>query len=276
MYLTRALDETIRRCEIDGIRKSIEATQRLYPELEATGIEIAGGIARFNGFDALSEAFGLGTLAPVSADEVSRLIEFYTSRNSTARVFVTPMTHPSLALNLSLAGFAPAEYEDVLVSDDLETYARYDDRIAVATNLEAWAMASMRGFMGDEPAESGDPRFGVILAAPRGNAAVEGREGGPIVSTAVMSLRGECAFFFAGATVSGSRRRGWHLATIHDRIARARDGGARMMRATAAPGSASERNFLRCGFRVLYTRTLWVHGPSTLPVDGAVPIGRPS
>ncbi|MFZ1017844.1 MAG: hypothetical protein WAN39_08245 [Candidatus Cybelea sp.] len=257
MYLTQMLDETIRRCEIDGIRKSVEATQRLYPELEATGIEIAGGFARFNGFDALSEAFGLGTLAPVGAEEVARLIEFYASRNSTARVFVTPMTHPSLAHNLALAGFAPAEYENVLVSDDVETYARYDERVAVATDLDVWAAASMRGFMGDDYAESGDPRFGVILASSEGAIATEGREGGAIVSTAVMTQRGECAFFFAGATVSGSRRRGWHLATIRDRIARARDGGARIMRATAKPGSTSERNFLRSGFSVLYTRALW-------------------
>ena len=228
MYLTRTLDETIRRCEIDGIRKSIEATQRLYPELDAAGIEVAGGIARFNGFDALSEAFGLGTLAPVGADEISRLTEFYASHNSTPRVFVTPMAHPSLARSLALAGFAPAEYENVLVSDDLETHARYDDRIAVATDLDAWALASMRGFMGDEPAETGDPRFGVVLASADGIVPLEGREGSAIVSTAVMSLRGECAFFFAGATVAGSRRRGWHLATIRDRIARARDGRAQI------------------------------------------------
>jgi hypothetical protein len=269
VYLTRTLDETIRRREIEGIRKSIEATQRLFPELEAAGIEIAGGIARFNGFDALSEAFGLGTLAPVGSDEVSQLTEFYASRNSTARVFVTPMTHPSLARSLALAGFAPAEYENVLVSDDFETYARYDDRIAVATDLDAWAIASMRGFMGDEPAETGDPRFGLILASADGIVPLEGREGGAIVSTAVMSLRGECAFFFAGATVGGSRRRGWHLATIHDRIARARDGGARIMRATAAPGSASERNFLRSGFRVLYTRSLWERRRPSSPASSA-------
>lgn len=254
------LDEAIRRCEIAGIRKNVEATQRLYPELEATGIEIAGGFARFNGFDALSEAFGLGTLAPVSANEVARLIEFYASRNSTAHVFVTPMTHPSLAHNLARAGFAPAEYENVLVSDDLETYARYDERVAVAADLDAWAAASMRGFMGDDSVETGDPRFGVILASSEGAIATEGREGGAIVSTAVMTLRGECAFFFAGATVLGSRRRGWHLATIRDRIARARDGGARIMRATAKPASASERNFLRSGFSVLYTRALWERG----------------
>lgn len=251
------LDETIRRCEIDAIRKSVEATLRLYPELEAATIEIAGGIARFNGFEALSEAFGIGTLAAVGAEEIALLTTFFESRNSTPRVFVTPMSDPSLALGLARAGYAPAEYENVLVSDDFETYARYDGRVAVAANLDDWAAASMKGFLGDEAEEAGDPRVGLILASSEGAVALAGADEERIASTAIVSLRGECAFFFAGATLPEFRRRGWHLALVRDRIARARDAGARIMRATATPGSASERNFRRCGFAVLYTRSLW-------------------
>ncbi len=251
------LDETIRRCEIDAIRKSVEATLRLYPELEAATIEIAGGIARFNGFEALSEAFGIGTLAAVGAEEIALLTAFFESRNSTPRVFVTPMSDPSLALGLARAGYAPAEYENVLVSDDFETYARYDGRVAVAANLDDWAAASMKGFLGDEAEEAGDPRVGLILASSEGAVALAGADEERIALTAIVSLRGECAFFFAGATLPEFRRRGWHLALVRDRIARARDAGARIMRATATPGSASERNFRRCGFAVLYTRSLW-------------------
>ncbi|HEY4434295.1 MAG TPA: GNAT family N-acetyltransferase [Candidatus Cybelea sp.] len=257
MDLTRMLDETIRRCEVDGIRKGVEATQQLYPELEPASLEIAGGIARFNGFEALSEAFGIGTVAAVSAEEIALLTAFFESRNSTARVFVTPMSDPSLAFGLARAGYAPAEYENVLVSDDFETYAQYDDRVAVAANLDDWAEASMKGFLGDEAAENGDLRVGLILASSEGAIALAGTDGEKIASTAIMSLRGECAFFFAGATLPEFRRRGWHLALVRDRIARARDAGVRVMRATAAPGSASERNFRRCGFAVLYTRSLW-------------------
>ncbi|HEX4014975.1 MAG TPA: hypothetical protein VHX17_13950 [Candidatus Cybelea sp.] len=261
MYDTQTLYEKIRANEVDGMRKSIEAAQRLFPELGATGLEIAGGIARYNGFEALSQAFGLGADAPVRPEEIARLIEFYRSRNSTPRVFVTPLTHPSLVRSLMLAGFEPARYENVLASDDFETHARHDDRVTVATDVDAWALASMKGFMGDEPIATADPRVGVILASSEGSIALAGREGDEIVATAVLSLRGGCASFFAGATVSKLRRRGWHLTLIRERIARAAQAGARIMRAAAEPGGASERNFLRCGFRVLYTRTLWSAAP---------------
>ncbi|HEX3370647.1 MAG TPA: hypothetical protein VHS56_13795, partial [Candidatus Cybelea sp.] len=192
----------------------------------------------------------------VEAEEIARLTAFFESRNATPRVFVTPLSDPSLATGLARAGYAPGEYENVLVSDDFETYSRRDDRVSVATNLDDWAAASMKGFLGDE-AEGGDPRVGLILASSEGTVALAGRDGETIASTAIMSVRGECAFFFAGATVPEFRRRGWHLALVRDRIARARHAGVRVMRATARPGTASERNFRRSGFEVLYTRSLW-------------------
>jgi hypothetical protein len=72
-----------------------------------------------------------------------------------------------------------------------------------------------------------------------------------------MDVRDGCAALFAGSTMAAFRNRGWQIAMIRDRIARARDEGARWMRATARPTSTSERNFIRCGFQTLYTRTLW-------------------
>jgi GNAT superfamily N-acetyltransferase len=65
------------------------------------------------------------------------------------------------------------------------------------------------------------------------------------------------ATLFAGSTHPAFRRQGWHTELIRDRVARARDAGARLVHAPAGPGSASERNFLRCGFIRLYTRVLW-------------------
>lgn len=231
--------------------------QRLYPQAGATSIEVAGGVARFAGIDALSQAFGVGTLAPVGADEIALLTEFYESRHAKACVYVTPMTDSSLAGGLAAAGYAPAEYENVLVSDNFDAYARYDPRVALAADLRAWALASTRGFGGNPASEAGDTRVAMVLASAVGTFALEGREGDAIAATAALSVRGECAFFFAGATMPELRRSGWHTALIRDRIARARDAGVRIMRATAPPGSTSERNFRRCGFVTLYTRSLW-------------------
>jgi hypothetical protein len=260
-HLTRALDERIRRGEIEAIRKSVETVQRLYPEAQATSIEIAGGIARFTGIDGLSQAFGVGTLAPVSANEIARLTDFYESRGSKPQVYVTPMADPSLATGMARAGYAPVSHESVLVSEDFDTCARYDDRVALATDLDAWAKASTLAFA-DGSSENVDPQIATILASSKGAYALEGRDGDAIAATGVLGLRGECAFLFASSTLAMFRRRGWHLALICDRIARARDLGARVMRATASPASTSEHNFHRCGFTTLYTRSLWErHSP---------------
>lgn len=262
MLLMRELDEAIRRSESEGVRRGIATVKRLHPDRHATSIEVAGGLAAFTGVDSpLSQTYGVGSSTPVTEGDISRITDFYESRGATPRVFVTPLADPSLAPALAAAGYAPSEYENVLVSDAFDGFARFDDRIVAATNLHAWARASTQGFMDVETLQPGDDRIAILLASSEGVCALAGREDGAIVATAAMDLRGECSAFFAGSTLAAYRGRGWHVAMIRDRIARARDFGVRFMRATARPASSSERNFRRCGFETLYTRVLWERSP---------------
>jgi GNAT superfamily N-acetyltransferase len=257
MLLTRELNEAIRLSEIAGICSGIATVQRLYPNASAESIEIAGGLVAFTGIDSpLSQAYGIAVSMPLAEDEIARITEFYESRGATPRIFVTPFSDSGLARGLAAAGYAPSEYENVLASDDLASHARRDERIGAATDLAAWSRASAQAFM-DGAAAPSDEVIAGILSSSKGVIALEGREGAAIVATAAMDVRGECAAFFAGSTLPEHRGCGWHRAMIADRIARARDAGARLLRATARPASSSERNFLRCGFRTLYTRALW-------------------
>ena len=170
---------------------------------------------------------------------------------------MTPLSHPSLATALAAAGYAPAEYINSLVSDDFGPHAQRDDRIAISSDVEAWAVASMDGFADRASLTPEDDRVATIIAQSAGVTLLELRVDDVIASTAAMDLRAGWAAFFAGSTTPAFRRQGFHVAMIRDRIARAREDGARFMRTTAAPASASERNFQRCGFVTLYTRTLW-------------------
>ena len=78
MLLTLELNETILRCEIAGIRSGIETVRRLYPEVGADSIEVAGGLAAFTGVNSpLTQAYGVGAREPVSRDDVERLSEFF-------------------------------------------------------------------------------------------------------------------------------------------------------------------------------------------------------
>jgi GNAT superfamily N-acetyltransferase len=173
-------------------------------------------------------------------------------------VFVTPMADPSLMRELTGAGYAPGEREQsLLASADLFGHAQRDERIDVARDLAAWARASATAFLERDELEPGDDRIALILATTDGTIALEARKGNAIVATAALAVRGEHATLFAGSTHPAFRRQGWHTELIRDRVARARDAGARLVHATAGPGSTSERNFLRCGFVRLYTRVLW-------------------
>jgi GNAT superfamily N-acetyltransferase len=258
LHLTRELEAAILQSERAGILTGVATAQRLFPDIRAEYIEIAGGIAVFTGPESpLSEAYGVGAEVPVSDEDIARITSFYESRNAKPRVYVTPLSDPSLATALAAAGYAPVEYVNFLASDDFETAAPRDDRTAPPTDLVAWAAASIEAFADGAFERSGDSRIATILAQSEGALLFEIRIDGAIAATAAMDIRGGCATLFGGSTLPNFRKRGLHVALIRERIARARDAGARFMRAGAAPGSTSERNFQRCGFVTLYTRTLW-------------------
>lgn len=179
------------------------------------------------------------------------------TRRTKPCVFVTPFSHPTLGRELAAAGFAPSEYDNVMASEDLGDWARRDPRVVEATDLQAWARASVEAFMHPQVPKTGDELVACVIASSPGVWPLEVRHGDTIAATAAMDLQEGCAGLFGGSVMAPFRGRGFHLALIHDRIARAREAGASLLRATAQPASASERNFRRCGFTTLYTRRLW-------------------
>lgn len=226
------------------------------PEAGVASMEIGGGFAAFAGADSpFSQVYGIVT--PVRADEVARITAFYETRGATPKVFVSPFADGSLAFELAAGGYAPSEYENVLASDSFDGHAAYDERIDIAPDLDAWAVTSAQSFTGKDSLEPADAAIARVIAFSEGVYPTQALVDGTIVATAAMDLTDGCAAFFAGSTMPAFRNRGWQIAMIRDRIARARDDGARLMRATARAMSTSERNFIRCGFQTLYTRALW-------------------
>jgi hypothetical protein len=65
------------------------------------------------------------------------------------------------------------------------------------------------------------------------------------------------ALFGSDATLKPARGRGAQTATIQERLRAAAALGFSCADAEVAPGSTSERNYLRCGFRIAYTRACY-------------------
>jgi GNAT superfamily N-acetyltransferase len=201
---------------------------------------------------------GVGASGPVRASDIAKITAFYESRGATPTVFVTRAADPSLHRELAAAGYVAGEREQsLLASEDLVSHAQCDARIGVAQDIAAWAKASAAAFLEREQLEPGEDVIALILATAEGTVALEARDGDRIIATGAISVSGEHATLFAGSTDPKFRRQGWHTALIRDRVARAREAGAKLVRATARPGSISEQNFVRCGFIRLSARILW-------------------
>jgi GNAT superfamily N-acetyltransferase len=244
--------------EVAGLRACVDAARRLFPSLRADALEAGGGIVAFCGANSpLSRAAGVGLREPAGRAEVDAIVRFYRERDTAPVVSVTPATDAEFVRALAGAGFVPTASHNLLIGELAAIPAERDRRIQPAADLEAWARHSGRAFMnGGEPDEA-FLRIPLIVANAKGSIALEGRDGDAIAVSGCMDCDGEWAGVFGGATTPEFRGRGWHRALMSDRLARAREAGARYVRGAAAVGSASERTFRACGFVHAYTRTDW-------------------
>src|SRR5262249_60217995 len=81
-------------------------------------------------------------------------------------------------------------------------------------------------------------------------------DGRPI-ATGALSLRGRVALLAGASTIPEGRGRGAQHSLLAARLAYAVEQGRDLAMMGASPGSGSQRNAERHGFRIAYTRTKW-------------------
>jgi hypothetical protein len=240
------------------LRGFYEAGQRLQPDSGFECLEIAGGVATFMGTPSpLSQATGFALEAPITGHEIERITKFFHDRGAPSKISVNPLADPSLERELTAAGYVPRIRNNALAIDLSTSTAMRDERISDERDAVAWGRASSSGFSSRYAGADGSVFLATTIASAKGVVALSVRNGDGIVATAAMLLDGDLASLIAGSTLDEHRAKGYHRAMILDRLARARESGARYARASAPIGSTSEKNFRACGFDVLYTRDTW-------------------
>jgi GNAT superfamily N-acetyltransferase len=99
--------------------------------------------------------------------------------------------------------------------------------------------------------------FGRVNANIEGSIALFAELDGVPVATAVPRCTGGIALLAGASTVPEARNRGAQRALLGARLALAADQGCDLAMMCAEPGSVSQRNAERHGFRIAYTRTKW-------------------
>ncbi len=266
LKLARRLEEA----EACDSQEFAEALQRLRPDSDIAVETIAGGRVVFAGMKSpMSEARGLGLQGEVRAEDLDRLDAFYFGRGATSKVGVCPMADPSLLKGLTRRGYEPFEFENVLyrtMGPDSEfgdplVVPGLEIRQATADEMHTYRDAVFSNFFG---AEAASPEVVDLTAAlfhmPQAILLLARLEGQAVGGGAVLIHDG-VAFLAGAAILPAYRNRGVHRALSRTRLALAADRGCDLFAQAALPGSGSQRNAERNGFRVAYTKLMMARTP---------------
>jgi hypothetical protein len=205
----------------------------------------------------LTQAVGVGTFGTVAEVELERLEQFFHERHAPAVVHVTSL-QPQVQEQLSAWGYRQAGSTDVLVRESGREFSGCT-RIDTAADPELWSRTVSAGFLCREPETDDDLAIGRIVAmVPNARLFLSRGGDGSAAAAGAMLTYGRTALLLADSTVEAHRGCGHHSALIRARMQHAWESGAKLLTATTESGSASQRNYLKHGFAVAYSRITYI------------------
>jgi len=267
-FADRELSQLLERSEGLAGAACVEARARLNPSSGSCWIAEAEGYALFDGPESpVTQTFGLGLFEPVAPASLDRIESFFFDKGAPVNHEISPLADSSLWDLIHQRGYRPIEFTSVLYRDlrhhatDAPEPSNIDVSIADASELDVWAATAARGW--SDSFDWPDPLTDLMrmAASARGVTTFLARIDGIPVATAALNIQNNVAFLAGGATIPEARRKGAQRALLNARLSHAVEEDCRVAAMGAAPGSTSQRNAEREGFRIAYTRTKWSRSP---------------
>lgn len=254
------LARRLERCEASANAAFAESRARMSPVVGATWIERAGAYAMYDGVGSpLTQTFGLGIFETPGAEDLDAIEQFFRERDAEVFHEVSPISGPETMQLLVDRGYRPVELSTVLYrpigavsAESGRVTARPIDASEIAlysaTAGEGWREFGVADFVRD---------IGAISASSKGMTAFIAELDGRAIGTGAVGLYEGVAIFAGASTIPEARKQGAQRALLQTRLAYAAEQGCDLAMMAAAPGSASQRNAERQGFRIAYTRIKW-------------------
>ena len=242
----------------------VEARDKAFPEIGAAWTEVAGTYAMFDGPGSpVTQTFGLGMFEPVTAENLDKIEMFFLERGADVFHEVCPLADPSTFALLSERGYKPIEFSNALyrpITTDLRLDEEQNGKVRVRLTgpdeVDLWAQTAFEGW--SEFTEVADflRDLGQVLARSKSLTFLAELEDQPIAAGA-LSINSDIALLAGASTIPSARRQGAQLALLEARLRYAAAQGCTVAMMVTQPGSGSQRNAERHGFRIAYTRTKW-------------------
>ena len=262
-----------RRLETTEARASagfVEAHARLAPAIGATWREVGGTFAMFDGpASPVTQTFRLGMTRPVDPGHLDEIEAFYRERRSPVFHEVSPLADPTTLALLTRRGYQLVEFTSVMFRPLSRRGTKapvWDSPIRVRSvtpaDIPTWIETAVAGWSEQVELNGMMRELSTVIAHRQDGMCFLAELDGQPVATGGLYL-GEGVALFAGAsTVPAARQRGAQLALLEHRLQVAADAGCDVAMMCALPGSGSQRNAERHGFRIAYTRIKWTLPPS--------------
>ena len=248
-------------------------------ELAHESRPLAEGWMAFGGLGSyVNKACGFGFERRLTESELDGLVTFFTSRGVEPRVELSPFAPPELLEGLGRRGFVLQRFANVLFrkmdATRLEPPRGWPPGITLE-RVDPTDDATVREYV--EVAESGflvegDPlpdeflKLGIKAARRPTQDSYVARAGREIVGAGSCESSDGVTALFGTSVKPAWRGRGIQQALIAARLARGRERGSPLAVIISGPGIPTERNAVRLGFQMAYSRAVLVkHGEGLVP-----------
>lgn len=268
------LARRLERAEVLSTVAYVEQRRSMQPSRGAEWLEAGGVHAVYDGADSpLTQTFGLGVFEPPSGAALATLEGFFAERGVPTAHEVSSLAAPITWELLSSRGYSPIETSTVLVRPTTSPPVA-DGSVVSARRIEhdelsSWSRVMVQGLI-SESAElvSVMKSLAPVMAQSEGvHCFVAEQEGQPIAG-GVLTLKNGTAVLGGASTIPTARRQGAQAALLQARLQYASELGVELAMLVAGPGSGSQRNAERKGFRPVYVRSKWVLPPAGKSLNG--------
>lgn len=275
--------ELVRRIESGWVWTAVESALAYARGRPERGVAVErigrGGATYYGPGSPLSQAQGIGLDGPVADEVLDQLEAFYDRRKNATSIEVASLADPSFLPKLSARGYRIAEQTHMLARSLVHPASHFPrdadtaistinaERVNGSEQLKAWSNVVLRGFFDEEgspPIELAEVMT-ALTSAPGSSAwlATIDEGGAPIPAAgASLLVHGRLGLFAGDATLPRYRGRGAQTRLILARLSASIAADCDLAAVCVNPGSASQRNYERHGFRLVHARTLMVRDPS--------------
>ena len=261
LTLTRRLE----RAEARSNAEFVETRARLFPDSGARWIEVAGAYAMYDGVTSpATQTFGLGLFAKVTPADMEQLETFFKENGAPVFHEISPLADLSLLALLNERGYHPMEFTSVMfrpIQRDVHLTAARNPRIQVRLvseeERELYAQTAAKGWSEFRELADQLPELMRISAKTPGERAFLAELDGRAIAAGRLIICHGVALLAGASTIPEARNQGAQLALLEGRLRAGAEAGCDIAMMGAMPGSASQRNAERHGFRIAYTRIKW-------------------